>query len=202
MAHNDSGSSSLKRVSRKKRDRTSGRRYCDRSGSFATRLRWRWTLRSGSWTQEEATTLAEEGVNHYNHNIETSRRFFPEVVATHSFKDRVHTLEVAKAAGMDLCAGVILGMGVSPTDRVDAAVALQEIGISSFPVNVLNPIPGTPLGNRFGDSPAITTEELLATIAVYRLLHPSATVRLTGGREVMLDVDEQPVHFAPVLTAY
>jgi len=149
----------------------------------------------GILTETEAEILAEEGVNHYNHNIETSPRFFPEIVDTHSFEDRVHTLEVAKEAGMDLCAGVILGMGETPTDRVEAAIALQDVGISSLPVNVLNPVAGTPLGEQLGDSAAISTEELLKTIAVYRLLHPTARVRLTGGREVNLDQDEQHLPF-------
>ncbi|ADQ68806.1 biotin synthase BioB [Halogeometricum borinquense] len=145
----------------------------------------------GILTEEEAEILASEGINHYNHNIETSPAYFPEVVSTHSFADRVETLERAKAAGMDLCAGVILGMGEAPTDRIDAALALRDIGISSLPVNVLNPVAGTDLGDQFGDSATISTEELLQTIAVYRLLHPNARVRLTGGREVNLDTDEQ-----------
>jgi biotin synthase len=148
----------------------------------------------GILTEEEARILAEEGVNHYNHNIETSPRYFPEIVGTHEFADRVHTLEVAKEAGMDLCAGVILGMGETPTDRVDAAIALQEIGIESLPVNVLNPVAGTPLGD--GDGSAdITTEGIVRTVAVYRLLHPHARVRLTGGREANLDPDEQHLPF-------
>ncbi|MHC3437180.1 biotin synthase BioB [Natrialbaceae archaeon A-gly3] len=142
----------------------------------------------GILTEEEAEILVEEGINHYNHNIETSPNYFPEVVGTHDFEDRVHTLEVAKDAGMDLCAGVILGMGESPTDRVDAAIALQEIGVSSLPVNVLNPIAGTELGV---DRPEITTEEIVKTVAVYRLLHPEARVRLTGGREANLAPEEQ-----------
>ncbi|MEF8785420.1 MAG: biotin synthase BioB [Haloarculaceae archaeon] len=149
----------------------------------------------GILTEEEAEILAEEGINHYNHNIETSPDFFPEVVDTHTFEDRVETLNVAKSVGMDLCAGVILGMGESPTDRVDAALALQDIGISSLPVNILNPVAGTPLGEKFGDSPPITTEEIIQTIAVYRLLHPESRVRLTGGREVNLDADEQHLPF-------
>ncbi|MFC7153941.1 biotin synthase BioB [Halomarina halobia] len=149
----------------------------------------------GLLTEEEARILAAEGVGHYNHNIETSPRFFPEVVGTHSFEDRVTTLERAKAAGMDLCAGVILGMGETPTDRVEAAVALQEVGVSSLPVNVLNPVTGTPLGDALGDSAAISTEEIVETVAVYRLLHPHARVRLTGGREVNLDEDEQHLPF-------
>ncbi|AFZ73381.1 biotin synthase BioB [Natronobacterium gregoryi] len=145
----------------------------------------------GILTEDEAETLAEEGIDHYNHNVETSPRFFPEIVDTHSFEDRVKTLEIAKNAGMDLCAGVILGMGETPTDRVEAAIALQEIGISSLPVNVLNPVPGTPLAERLGGSADISTAEIVETVAVYRLLHPTARVRLTGGREANLEPDEQ-----------
>ena len=149
----------------------------------------------GILTEKEAEILADEGLNHYNHNIETSPNFFPEIVDTHSFEDRVETLEVAKDAGMDHCAGVILGMGETPTDRVDAAIALQEIGISSLPVNVLNPVAGTPMAERLGDSADISTTEIVKTVAVYRLLHPEARVRLTGGREVNLDEDEQHLPF-------
>jgi len=96
---------------------------------------------------------------------------------------------------MDLCAGVILGMGESPTDRVDAAIALQDIGVSSLPVNILNPVAGTALGEKLGDSADISTEAIIKTIAVYRLFHPEARVRLTGGREVNLDKDEQHLPF-------
>ncbi|WP_126661008.1 biotin synthase BioB [Haloterrigena salifodinae] len=142
----------------------------------------------GILTEEEAAILADEGINHYNHNIETSPRYFPEIVDTHSFEDRVETLEVAKEAGMDLCAGVILGMGETPADRVEAAIALQDIGISSLPVNVLNPVEGTPLYERGAD---ITTEEIVKTVAVYKLLHPESRVRLTGGREANLAPEEQ-----------
>jgi len=149
----------------------------------------------GILTREEAEILADEGINHYNHNIETSPNFFPEIVDTHSFEDRVKTLELAKDVGMDLCAGVILGMGESPTDRVDAAIALQDIGVSSLPVNILNPVAGTALGEKLGDSADISTEAIIKTIAVYRLLHPEARVRLTGGREVNLDKDEQHLPF-------
>ncbi|RQG91476.1 biotin synthase BioB [Natrarchaeobius halalkaliphilus] len=142
----------------------------------------------GILTREEADILADTGINHYNHNIETSPRYFPEIVDTHSFEDRVRTLEIATEAGMELCAGVILGMGETPTDRVHAAIALQEMGVSSLPVNVLNPIEGTPLADR---NVEITTDEIVATVAVYKLLHPEARVRLTGGREVNLAPDEQ-----------
>jgi biotin synthase len=147
----------------------------------------------GLLTQEEADELVAEGLNHYNHNIETSRRYFPEIVGTHSFEDRLKTLRRAKRAGMDLCAGVILGMGESPTDRIDAAIELQDIGVSSLPVNILNPVAGTPLGDR--EHAAISKTELVKTIAVYRFLHPESRVRLTGGREVNLASDEQHLPF-------
>jgi biotin synthase len=147
----------------------------------------------GILTHEEAAILAREGINHYNHNIETSPRYFPEIVDTHSFEDRVATLRVAKEAGMDLCAGVILGMGETPTDRVNAAIALQDIGVSSLPVNILNPVVGTPLGEC--ETALISSENLIKTIAVYRFLHPHARVRLTGGREVNLSSDEQHLPF-------
>ena len=143
----------------------------------------------GLLTQEEANILADEGLNHYNHNIETSPRYFDEIVSTHTFEDRLKTLRRAKNAGMDLCAGVILGMGETPADRVDAALELRTVGVSSLPVNILNPIEGTPLGDR--ESAAISKTDLIKTIAVYRLLHPTARVRLTGGREVNLATDEQ-----------
>ncbi|ELZ61143.1 MULTISPECIES: biotin synthase BioB [unclassified Haloferax] len=147
----------------------------------------------GLLTEEEARILSAEGVNHYNHNIETSPRYFDEVVGTHDFEDRLVTLRRAKDAGMDLCAGVILGMGETPADRVDAALELQKVGVESLPVNVLNPVPGTPLGD--ADHADITTTELVKTVAVYRLLHPDARVRLTGGREVNLAPDEQHLPF-------
>jgi len=147
----------------------------------------------GLLTEAEAAELADVGLNHYNHNIETSRRFFPEIVNSHSFEDRLVTLCRAKDAGMDLCAGVILGMGESPTDRVDAAIELQDIGVSSLPVNILNPVEGTPLGDK--DHAEISRAEIMKTIAVYRFLHPEARVRLTGGREANLAPDEQHLPF-------
>jgi biotin synthase len=115
------------------------------------------------------------------------------VVSTHAFEDRLATLRRAKDAGMDLCAGVILGLGESPADRVDAALALRDVGVSSVPVNVLDPIEGTPVARavRTDDGePPISTAPLLRTIAVYRLLLPEAGIRLAGGREVALDVEE------------
>ncbi len=145
----------------------------------------------GALTPSEAEALADAGVAVYNHNIETARRYFPEVVSTHTFADRIETLEIARAAGMALCAGVILGMGETPADRIDAAIALREIGIDSLPVNVLNPVDGTPIAEQVGAEAAITTAALRRTIAIYRLIHPRARIRLAGGREANVPVDDQ-----------
>ncbi|QZA89586.1 biotin synthase BioB [Salinarchaeum sp. IM2453] len=145
----------------------------------------------GTLTKDEAETLADEGVEHYNHNLETSRRYFSEVVSTHTFDDRLNTLENAKEAGMQLCSGVILGMGESPADRIDAALSLRNLGVSSLPINLLNPIPGTPIGDQMQDTAAISRSQLLKTIAVYRLLHPTANVRIAGGREANITYDKQ-----------
>jgi len=145
----------------------------------------------GALTRSEAEALADAGVAVYNHNIETARRYFAEVVSTHTFADRVRTLEVAKAAGMDLCAGVILGMGETPEDRIDAALTLRGINIDSLPVNVLNPVDGTPIAEQVGNEAAITTAALQRTIAIYRLIHPQARIRLAGGREANVPVDDQ-----------
>lgn len=147
----------------------------------------------GELTENEAEILADAGLEMYNHNVETSPDYFPEVVSTHDFEDRVETLRRAKAAGLELCAGVILGMGESPADRVDAALALRDVGVDAVPVNVLDPIEGTPMAERTGTDgdPPISTAELLRTIAVYRLLLPETGVHMAGGREAALDADEQ-----------
>lgn len=133
----------------------------------------------GLITPEEAQELREAGLQHFNHNIETAPSFFDEVVSTHDYEDRVRAIEVAKEAGMKVCAGVILGMGEDMSHRIEAASDLRRIGVDSVPVNVLNPIPGTP----FEDYSKITVDEILRTVAIYRFMMPEKVIRLTGGRE-------------------
>jgi biotin synthase len=145
----------------------------------------------GALTSDEAEALAEAGVAVYNHNVETSRQYFQEVVSTHTFGDRIKTLETARAAGMALCAGVVLGMGETPTDRIDAAITLRDVGVDSLPVNVLNPVDGTPVADRVGTEAAITTAALRRTTAIYRLIHPRAHIRLAGGRKANVPADDQ-----------
>mgnify|MGYP006280281279 CR=1 FL=1 len=133
----------------------------------------------GLITEEEAADLVEAGLQHFNHNIETARSFFDEVVSTHDYEDRVRAIRVAKDAGMHTCAGVIFGMGESVEHRIEAAVDLRRIGVDTVPVNVLNPVPGTP----FEEYAKIGVDEILQGIAIYRFLMPETVIRLTGGRE-------------------
>lgn len=130
----------------------------------------------------QAEALAAAGVDRFNHNLETSRRRFGEVCTTHAWEDRAATLRAAKAAGMEACCGGILGMGEDLDDRVDLAFELLEIGVASVPVNLLDPRPGTPLH----DQPRLSPADALRALAMFRLVHPDADVRIAGGREKIL----------------
>ena len=129
-----------------------------------------------------ARRLVEAGVDRYNHNLETSERYYSELVSTHTWGDRAATLKTAKAAGMQACAGGIIGMGEELSDRVDLALALRELDVESVPVNMLNPRPGTPLG----ESERIRPQDALKALCMFRLVHPDRDVRIAGGREVVL----------------
>ncbi|MDY6779832.1 MAG: biotin synthase BioB [Halobacteria archaeon] len=133
----------------------------------------------GLITEEEARELRDAGLKHFNHNIETAPSYFDNVVTTHDFEDRVEAIEVAKEAGMHVCAGVILGMGEEMHHRIEAAHELRRIGVDTVPVNILNPVPGTP----FEDYSKITVDEILKSVAIYRFMMPEKVIRLTGGRE-------------------
>lgn len=140
----------------------------------------------------QAERLAEAGVDRYNHNLETSRDHFSEIVGTHDWEDRVATVKRAKDAGMEACCGGIVGMRESAEDRVDLALSLREIGVESVPVNLLNPRPDTPLA----DTPKLTPQEALRTLAMFRMVHPEADVRIAGGREEVLG-QMQPLALYP-----
>jgi len=136
----------------------------------------------GVLTPLAAGQLYEAGLRRYNHNLETSPRFFPNVCTTHTFDDRVATVRHAKAAGLQVCSGGIFGMGESMEDRVDMADALRELDVDSIPINFLNPIPGTPMA---GVEP-IPPMDCLRILAVYRLFFPFKDIKVAGGREVNL----------------
>lgn len=133
-------------------------------------------------TQRVADRLAQAGVACYNHNLETSERFFPQVCTTHTYGDRIRTLEHLRQAGMLLCSGGILGMGETADDRCDLAFALKQIGVQVVPLNFLNPIAGTP----FAHCVPLTPLEILKSVACFRFVLPRQEITIAGGRSVNL----------------
>ena len=133
-------------------------------------------------TQGQAERLAELGVERYNHNLQTSRRFFPNIITTHGYDQRVETLHHLRQAGISVCSGALFGMGESWADRLDLAFELRAVDPDVVPINFLVPIDGTPL---VGTEP-IRTMECLKIIAIYRFLFPRQDIKIAGGREVHL----------------
>jgi biotin synthase len=136
----------------------------------------------GILTREQAYELAEAGIHRYNHNLETSRSFFPEVCSTHDWEDRWLTCELVRETGMELCSGGIIGLGESREQRVEFAFQLADLEPHEVPMNFLNPRAGTPLAGR----PTVEATEAIRTIALFRLIMPSTMIRYAGGREVTL----------------
>jgi biotin synthase len=136
----------------------------------------------GTLTPERAEALRKVGVTRYNHNLETAESHFSKICTTHSFRDRVQTIEVLKEQGFSICCGGIIGLGESPQQRLELAFYLKELGIDCIPVNILNPRPGTPLEH----SEAIPPMEIIKTIALFRFVLPKGTIKIAGGREVNL----------------
>ncbi len=127
--------------------------------------------------------LKEAGAERVHNNLECSRRYFPRVCTTHSYDDKLEAIRAAKAAGLSVCSGGIMGLGETMEDRIDLVLAVRGLGIRSIPVNLLNPIPGTPYEN----NRRLTPEELRRIVAVFRFLVPDASIRLAGGRGLLPD---------------
>ncbi|WP_438801967.1 biotin synthase BioB [Actinospica durhamensis] len=136
----------------------------------------------GMLSQEQVDELAEMGVHRYNHNLETARSYFTEVVTTHSWQERWDTLRMVRDAGMEVCCGGIVGMGETRAQRAEFAAQLAELEPDEVPLNFLNPRPGTP----FGDREPLPAKEALRTIAAFRLALPRTILRYAGGREITL----------------
>lgn len=131
---------------------------------------------------DQAQRLAAAGVDRVNHNLNTSRRFYPEICTTHTFDDRLATLRAVREAGMELCSGGIVGMGEVDEDVVEVALTLRELGIESIPVNFLHPIEETPLAGVHRLNPRYC----LKALCLFRLSNPSSEIRIAGGRELHL----------------
>jgi biotin synthase len=136
----------------------------------------------GMLTQAQVDELVAIGVHRYNHNLETARSHFDQVVTTHSWEERWETLQMVAAAGMEVCCGGIIGMGETVEQRAEFAAQLAELSPDEVPMNFLNPRPGTP----FGDLPLLEGSEALKTIAAFRLAMPRTILRFAGGRELTL----------------
>jgi biotin synthase len=137
---------------------------------------------AGILTRAQAEQLAAAGVHRYNHNLETARSFFGEIVTTHTWDERFETCSLVHDVGMELCCGVLLGMGESDAQRIELIGQLREAGPAEVPINFLNPRPGTPLGDRVLVEPL----EAIRWIALFRLGLPGVILRYAGGREVTL----------------
>jgi biotin synthase len=179
---------------------TSGRRpsaqvldaVCAVAERITRELNVRLCVSLGTLTAAQAQRLKAAGVKRYNHNLESARRFFPQICTTHTWDERVATIRCARAAGLEACCGGILGLGETLEDRVDLALTLRELEVEAMPVNLFNPRAGTPLAGR---APLTATEGLKA-LAMFRLVNPRAEIRAAGGREAVLGT-MQPLALFP-----
>jgi biotin synthase len=129
-----------------------------------------------------AQRLKAAGLECYNHNLESSERFFPQVCSTHTYEERVETIRHLKSAGIKICSGGILGMGETREDRCNLAFSLRDLGVHIVPINILNPIKGTP----FSDQSPLAPMEILKSIACFRFILPRQEIMIAGGRTVNL----------------
>ena len=141
----------------------------------------------GLLTEAQFRKLKEAGASRVHCNLESSERFFPEVCTTHTYAEKVETLKAAKRAGLSICSGGIIGLGETMEDRIDMVLTARELGVKSIPVNLLNPIPGTP----YEKNRILTNEELCRMTAVFRFLIPDGMIRLAGGRGLIGDKGEK-----------
>lgn len=142
----------------------------------------------GLLNEEQIKQIKEAGVERFNHNINTSQNYHNEICTTHHFEDRIKTVKNIVKNGIEACTGVILGMGETKEDRVDMALSLAELNPKTVPINVLNPIKGTPLEDY---SDKITEEDVLRTICIFRIAMPKAILRYAGGRNTRLSLETQ-----------
>lgn len=136
----------------------------------------------GKLDETSLALLKNAGISRYHHNIETSPGYFPKIVSTHTFLERVDTIKAAKRAGLEVCAGGIIGMGETWLDRIEMALILKELNVDSVPINILVPIKGTPLGS----VRPISAEDAIRSIAMFRIVLKDKIIKIAAGRESVL----------------
>lgn len=142
----------------------------------------------GILNEEQAKKLAQKGLKRFHHNINTSKSYYPDVCTTHSWNDRLNTCKLVKKYGMELCCGVILGMGETVEQRIEMALELAEIQPDSIPINILMPIPETPFENYLDK---IDEENVLRTLAIFKIANPNSILRFCGGRMRLSDENQR-----------
>ena len=135
----------------------------------------------GLLEEKDFIKLKEAGVTRVHNNLESSRSYFEKMCSTHTYDEKIKTIKAAQKVGLSVCSGGLMGIGESNEDRVDMAMTLRELGITSVPVNMLSPIKGTPLG----EQKCLTEDDMRRIVAVYRFILPKASIRLAGGRGLM-----------------
>ena len=133
--------------------------------------------------EEAFRKLKEAGASRVHCNLESSRRYFPQVCTTHTYDEKIETMKAAQRAGLSVCSGGIIGLGETMEDRIDMVLTARKLGVKSVPVNLLNPIPGTP----YEHNPVLTEDELRRVVAIFRFLIPDGNIRLAGGRGLLED---------------
>ena len=142
----------------------------------------------GILNEEQAKELSKHGLKRFHHNINTSESYYKDICTTHTWKDRLNTCKLVKKYGMELCCGVILGMGETVEQRIEMAIELSEIEPESIPINILMPIPKTPFENY---NNKIDEENILRTLAIFKIANPKSIIRFCGGRMKLSDKNQE-----------
>ncbi|MGF6906238.1 biotin synthase BioB [Fusobacterium sp. PH5-44] len=137
----------------------------------------------GLLDKDDFMAIKTAGIERIHNNLESSRKYFPQMCTTHTYEDKIDSIKKAQNLGLSICSGGIFGIGESMEDRIDMAITIRDLGIKSIPINMLNPIPGTPYGN----NPRLTIEEMCRIVAIFRFIIPDSFIRLAGGRGLLPD---------------